>query len=135
MSHLVGELRHLSLLAIRVAAWTWHLDSMAFQNGSFWFRQDGVAGRKRWKNTGTLNTQVRFPETNVAPPPLYNKPRGCFKSPHRYSPFSSSPSDGWRTSCTPSAPSRAQTRTVCSLKMKKTRLTLKNHILFVIYPP
>lgn len=35
--------------------------------------------------------------------------------PHRYSLFSSSPSDGWQTSCTPSTPSHAQTLTAYSL--------------------
>ena len=47
MVHLIAELLHLSLLTVGVAAGTWHLNSMAFQNGSFWLVERGKQ-RKRW---------------------------------------------------------------------------------------
>lgn len=36
MIDLIGKLVHLCLLAVGLAAWTCHLNAMAFQNGSFW---------------------------------------------------------------------------------------------------
>lgn len=45
MVHLIYKLLQLSLFAVRVAAWTWHLDPMAFQDGGFWLRQNRTEQR------------------------------------------------------------------------------------------
>lgn len=64
----------------------------------------------------------------------FNNPR--YLSPHLYSLFSSSPSDGSQTSCTPSMPSHAQTQTACNLNKAKmftchAGQTAQNHSVIV----
>lgn len=60
MDDRICKLLHLALLAVGVAARTRHLDAVAFQDGSFWWRQERTAEVRGEQGGGGVQPRTRL---------------------------------------------------------------------------